>query len=329
MFVVFSLVTTALSTSAGAIVYNVGLQIVNGPTTSSIAGWVETDGTLGPLSNANVIDYNLTLTISIIDGGIFNPFVDSMTPGDGFFVTSGGCLEATPTSLFVDMTDLSLRYFEFYSGCEDPYGGGHDTSISYQVEMSPGQQLFVEGFVMSTGFGCIGPGASEYRLTPFPNLVPYVFGEATAVDPGVTLDIHPGSCPNPLSTKKQGVIPVAILGTQNFNVNDIDPTTILLEGVSPGKFAYEDVSTPFVGDACGCSDAGPDGYTDLTLKFPAPDVIAQLGAVTKNQEIELTLTGVLTDGTAFEARDCMIIRGKVDKSVAEEIDWSTAKKLYR
>ncbi|NIN69480.1 MAG: hypothetical protein GTO63_33310, partial [Anaerolineae bacterium] len=49
----------------------------------------------------------------------------------------------------------------------------------------------------------------------------------------VDLDIKPGSCPNPLNTRSNAVLPVAILGTDVFDVNDIDPATVMLEGVSP------------------------------------------------------------------------------------------------
>jgi hypothetical protein len=45
----------------------------------------------------------------------------------------------------------------------------------------------------------------------------------------VGADIKPGSCPNPLNLASRGVLPVAILGTEDFNVNDIDPTSIRLK----------------------------------------------------------------------------------------------------
>lgn len=38
----------------------------------------------------------------------------------------------------------------------------------------------------------------------------------------VALDIKPQSCPNPFNTKSKGVLPVAILGTADLNVNDIN-----------------------------------------------------------------------------------------------------------
>lgn len=59
------------------------------------------------------------------------------------------------------------------------------------------------------------------------------------------LDIKPTSCPNPHNTKSGGVLPVAIMGTEDFDVSVVDPATILLEGVGPIRYNYEDVGTPF------------------------------------------------------------------------------------
>ncbi len=39
----------------------------------------------------------------------------------------------------------------------------------------------------------------------------------------VALDIHPTSCPNPLNPKSRGLMPVAVLGTADFDVTLLDP----------------------------------------------------------------------------------------------------------
>jgi hypothetical protein len=127
----------------------------------------------------------------------------------------------------------------------------------------------------------------------------------------VHVDIHPTSCPNPLNVKGsgKGVVPVAVLGTADFDVTDIDPTTIELEGVSPSRWAVEDVTTPVAdGDACECTTEGADGYDDLTLKFDRQAIIQAVGNVEDGDEIVLTLTGALDDGTAIEGSDCMVVR---------------------
>jgi hypothetical protein len=144
----------------------------------------------------------------------------------------------------------------------------------------------------------------------------------------VAMDIKPGSCPNPLNVKNQGVLPVAILGTENFDVNDIDPSTILLEGVRPVRWAFEDVATPPFEPSTGngepdcfnCTEEGPDGFLDLTLKFEAQEVLGVLGfgtmALVDESEIILsndricrviTLTCYLYDGTPISGEDTVLI----------------------
>jgi hypothetical protein len=124
----------------------------------------------------------------------------------------------------------------------------------------------------------------------------------------VQFDLHPGSCVNPLQVRKQGVIPAAVLGTESFDVHDIDVTTLLLEGIAPVRHGYEDVSTASAGDSCECTPSGEDGYEDLTLKFSAPEIVPVLGDVMDGEDRALVLTGNLKDGTPFEAVDCMVIR---------------------
>jgi hypothetical protein len=131
----------------------------------------------------------------------------------------------------------------------------------------------------------------------------------------VDVDIKPGSCPNPLNLKSKGVLPVAVLGTEEFDVTTIDPLTILLsreeveEGVGPIRSDYEDVATPFEGELCDCHDLDGDGYLDLTLKFKTQDLVVELKLdEVAGDEIPLTLTGNLReseDGTPIKGADCI------------------------
>lgn len=126
----------------------------------------------------------------------------------------------------------------------------------------------------------------------------------------VAVDIYPGTCPNEFNVKGKGAISVAILGTDGFDVQNIDPTTLLLEGISPLRWSVEDVATPVSnGEQCDCTIDGPDGFVDLTLKFDAKSLIAALGEVNNDDELSLTMTGNLSDGTVFEGSDCVSIAG--------------------
>jgi hypothetical protein len=126
----------------------------------------------------------------------------------------------------------------------------------------------------------------------------------------VYVDIKPGSCPNPLNTKSKGVLPVAICGTEDFDVTTIDPATVQLEGVSPIRWAYEDVATPFMGELCDCHELTGDGILDMTFKFDTQEIVAALGAVTDGEMRTLTLTGslmVFVCSEAIEGHDCVRI----------------------
>lgn len=132
----------------------------------------------------------------------------------------------------------------------------------------------------------------------------------------VAVDIRPGSCPNPLNLSSRGVLPVAILGSEDLDVNTIDVASIRLEGIAPIRSHYEDVGAP-VADAneCNCSTEKPDGYTDLNLKFKTREIATKLldeyEDLAKNDVLVLTLTGVLTDQTPIKGEDCITIRGRV------------------
>jgi hypothetical protein len=119
----------------------------------------------------------------------------------------------------------------------------------------------------------------------------------------VPIDIKPESCPNPLNVKGKGVLPVAILGTDIFDVTQVDPALIRLAGVAPLRWALEDVATPSV----ECTTAGPDGYLDLTIKFDAREIVAALGAVNDGDVLIIILTGELLDGTPIVGEDVIII----------------------
>lgn len=158
------------------------------------------------------------------------------------------------------------------------------------------------------------------------------------------VDVKPQSCPNPLNLKSKGVLTVAILGTEDFDVLDVDITVVTLLGVPPilESTYYEDVSTP-VGEGaeeCECTDAGPDGYLDLVLHFDTQEVVAALEEFADAFDLQLE-DGVLMPLLLFEGAvpdpeneetwddmdrvggDCVVIHNK-DKA-SEDIT-ATAKK---
>jgi len=136
----------------------------------------------------------------------------------------------------------------------------------------------------------------------------------------VHLDIKPGSCPNPVNVKDQGVMLVAIVGDAFFDVSLIDVNSVSLQRadgiggtVAPLTLSgvpwanVEDVATPFDGYLCDCHTLTGDGIDDLSLKFGAQEVVTAfaLWSVPNGEYVTLTLTGSLTDETVFRGSDCV------------------------
>jgi hypothetical protein len=142
-----------------------------------------------------------------------------------------------------------------------------------------------------------------------------VWSFTTVCKIAVDIDIKPRSCPNPLNVKSQGVLPVAILGSEDFDINTIDAVSVRLAGVAPIRSSYEDVAAPLSDkdDECECTTEGPDGYTDLNLKFETQEIVESIGELTNGEVLVLNLTGLLFDGTAIEGQDCIISVGNASR----------------
>jgi hypothetical protein len=142
-------------------------------------------------------------------------------------------------------------------------------SISIFIDPDLVGQILQIGFLNTTTF--YTPSGVFYDNINFELVVP------------VSLDIKPGSCPNPLNVNSRGDLPVAILGTADLDAGTIDPASIRLAGVAPLRSDYEDVGTPFdpyLGrEDCefDCHEMEGDGWMDLTFKFDTQELAAALG----------------------------------------------------
>lgn len=100
----------------------------------------------------------------------------------------------------------------------------------------------------------------------------------------VDIDIKPGSDPNSINLKSNGVIPVAVLTTDDFDATTVDGSTVLFEGASPVHGGH-------------LEDVDGDGDLDWLGHFNVQDTDLGLASTTG------TLTGQTTEGKSFEGTD--------------------------
>ena len=116
-------------------------------------------------------------------------------------------------------------------------------------------------------------------------------------DPSVTyttIDIKPGSYPNSINPSSNGLIPVAILGSDTFDVTAVDWTT--LEFGSDSSSPVHDLNDP-AGIADHTVDIDDDGDSDLVLHFRTSEAGIACG------DIEATLMGKTRAGDFISASD--------------------------
>ncbi|MCA9213087.1 MAG: hypothetical protein KDB27_08485 [Planctomycetales bacterium] len=136
------------------------------------------------------------------------------------------------------------------------------------------------------GFKWVAEGAATWIAQGFDTVEPTI---------DVTIDVK-----DSINLDSNGVLPVTVESTADFDVNDIDLTSLLLgdpalDGtVAPIRNSFEDVTD--------------DELVDLSLKFSLPELVAA-GALDASST-EIMLTGSLLDGTPIEGIDGFRIVGQ-------------------
>jgi len=117
----------------------------------------------------------------------------------------------------------------------------------------------------------------------------------------VAIDIKPGSDPNSINLKSKGVIPVAILGSADFDVTIVDVNTLVFgpDGASPAH----DLTDPLV-YADHLQDVNFDGYVDLVCHFRTQETGIEAG------DTSATLTFDTTGGVTIAVDDLVNIVGE-------------------
>lgn len=171
-------------------------------------------------------------------------------------------------------TASSLQPLQVYDTLE-VYDPGTDTWTS----MSP----------MPTPRYGPGTGVIDGRLYAAGGLNSYPLAVLEVFSPffEVSIDIKPGSFPNSINPRSNGVIPVAILTTDTFDAATVAPTSVRFGATgtesTPNHYALEDVNS--------------DGKADLVLQFPTQNT----GIVCATASA--TLTGMTKRGMNITGTD--------------------------
>lgn len=230
---------------------------------------------------------------------------DHVAPGEEFEIQVEGYIENT--------TNWDTSAYLLLENAEWDYDSNHMLRFS-------GEVLDAKGFNWGGNF------IQKYKIDGLSEnkVFTFVFGSRSnehgyydvAVDSiikvasptvNVAFDVKPQSCPNPFSTNKRRVLSAAIVGSSSFDVRQIDPATIQLAGVSPIHYSYEDVTEPYYPltgkvSELDCTDAGPDGHLDLTLKFRVQEIYDALQRLldrplSKGEALTITMTAALSSSS--------------------------------
>lgn len=102
----------------------------------------------------------------------------------------------------------------------------------------------------------------------------------------VTIDIKTGSDPNSINPRSTEVIPVAVLGSTNFDAIQVDPTKVRF-GPNGATLAHNDY----------IDDVNNDGFMDAVFHFRTGETGIVCG------DTEATLNGEIFDGTPIAGTD--------------------------
>ena len=202
-------------------------------------------------------------------------------------------IQATFQSIASETTDVFISKFN-QSGSIltfSTYLGGVREDQGMGIAVDAAGNAYITGYTFSVNFpivnsfqGSIGGGGYSDAFIAKIGQMQFIY---------VLIDIKPGSDPNSINLDAEGVIPVAILTTPEFDAATVDPFTLVMEGASvklKGKS----------GNGGSLEDVDNDGDLDLVVQIYNETNL-------EPGDTEATLMGQTYDGTMIMGVDAIRI----------------------
>jgi len=229
------------------------------------AGYVPFEAEFGPggdfTSNLYFHDYYLDAILTADASGGVSEFVSlPFRPGDLEFSPGGPF--GTDLYVYAKLEDECSIFRIHPDGSYEKFAGG------------------LSGMTMAVGGRC--PQQDGLEFSPDGNelfVADYDRNTVWRITAGrpmtVHVDLKPQSCPNPFNPESQGVLPVAILGTTDFDITDIDQSSVRLKAEGSGGMAVRSIpnlSSIVFWEVTGTwhsHEFGKEG-SQLTTRLPDP-----------------------------------------------------------
>ena len=166
----------------------------------------------------------------------------------------------------------------------------------YIGTLMPDHSANVTIIVIADHVGDVVTSGDEIDFNP-DNNTNFIIVSVVDIATEMEIDIRPGSERNPLNLRGRGMLPVAILGATNFDVHDIDVSTVRF-GVDRYNARPAHRRRGHLGDV--------DGIDEMVLQFNSWGLGIER-SVECGDVVTLILTGEPEDGTIFDGEDTVNI----------------------